>query len=107
MDEAEGVTLLTETHKRAIRAVRKIKYYTSLAHKRAIRAVRKIKYYVARRKFKEALRPYDVKDVIEQYSAGNLDMLTRIRSLQGRSVTLYTTRHTHESTYVLLLNFFY
>ena len=73
------MTLLTETHKRAIRAVRKIKYYV---------AVRKIKYYVARRKFKEALKPYDVKDVIEQYSAGNLDMLTRIRSLQGRSATL-------------------
>ncbi|KAI4896438.1 hypothetical protein NFI96_026898 [Prochilodus magdalenae] len=54
------------------------------AVKTVIRAVRIMKFHVAKKKFKETLRPYDVKDVIEQYSAGHLDMLCRIKSLQTR-----------------------
>ncbi|XP_052086663.1 potassium voltage-gated channel subfamily KQT member 1-like isoform X2 [Mytilus californianus] len=54
------------------------------AHKAAIRVIRKIKYFVARRKFQQARKPYDVRDVIEQYSQGHLNMMVRIKELQRR-----------------------
>ncbi|KAM7326711.1 hypothetical protein ACRRTK_013078 [Alexandromys fortis] len=54
----------------------------------SIRAVCVMRFLVSKRKFKESLRPYDVMDVIEQYSAGHLDMLSRIKSLQSRQESL-------------------
>ncbi|KAK3770435.1 hypothetical protein RRG08_012177 [Elysia crispata] len=65
-EEPEKVVLLTE------------------AHKTAIRVIRKIKYFVSRRKFQQARKPYDVRDVIEQYSQGHLNMMVRIKELQRR-----------------------
>ncbi|XP_062854455.1 potassium voltage-gated channel, KQT-like subfamily, member 2a isoform X4 [Trichomycterus rosablanca] len=56
----------------------------SPALKVTIRSICVMRFLVSKRRFKESLRPYDVMDVIEQYSAGHLDMLSRIKNLQSR-----------------------
>ncbi|KAJ7420643.1 hypothetical protein WISP_47484 [Willisornis vidua] len=53
-------------------------------HRTAVKVIRRMQYFVARRKFQQARKPYDVRDVIEQYSQGHLNMMVRIKELQRR-----------------------
>ncbi|XP_070828291.1 potassium voltage-gated channel subfamily KQT member 1 [Chaetodon trifascialis] len=56
----------------------------SHAQRSAVKVLRRMQYFVARRKFQQARKPYDVRDVIEQYSQGHLNMMVRIKELQRR-----------------------
>uniref|UniRef100_UPI003AB01A44 potassium voltage-gated channel subfamily KQT member 1.1 n=1 Tax=Centroberyx gerrardi TaxID=166262 RepID=UPI003AB01A44 len=67
------------------------------SHRRAIRVIQRMRYFVARKKFQQARKPYDVRDVIEQYSQGHLNLMVRIKELQRRldqslgKITLFQT----------------
>ncbi|KAJ3593848.1 hypothetical protein NHX12_006182 [Muraenolepis orangiensis] len=54
------------------------------SHRRAIRVIQRLRYFVAKKKFQQARKPYDVRDVIEQYSQGHLNLMVRIKELQRR-----------------------
>ncbi|KAM9658357.1 potassium voltage-gated channel subfamily KQT member 1 [Trichechus inunguis] len=53
-------------------------------HRVTIRVIRRMQYFVAKKKFQQARKPYDVRDVIEQYSQGHLNLMVRIKELQRR-----------------------
>ena len=61
-----------------------------------IRTILLLKFFVAKNKFKFAHKPYDFKDVIDQYTKGNVDILTKIKDLQRRldqpsNISIYKT----------------
>ncbi|XP_069480235.1 potassium voltage-gated channel subfamily KQT member 1 [Ambystoma mexicanum] len=73
--DMEGETLLTPiTH------ISQLKEH----HRAAIKVIRRMQYFVAKKKFQQARKPYDVRDVIEQYSQGHLNLMVRIKELQRR-----------------------
>ncbi|KAM4722224.1 potassium voltage-gated channel subfamily KQT member 1 [Rhinophrynus dorsalis] len=73
--DMEGDTLLTPiTH------ISDLKEH----HRAAIKVIRRMQYFVAKKKFQQARKPYDVRDVIEQYSQGHLNLMVRIKELQRR-----------------------
>ncbi|XP_054476049.1 potassium voltage-gated channel subfamily KQT member 1 [Anoplopoma fimbria] len=61
-----------------------VKAQLSHAQRSAVKVLRRMQYFVARKRFQQARKPYDVRDVIEQYSQGHLNMMVRIKELQRR-----------------------
>jgi len=56
--------------------------------KDAVRFIRWVKFSLARREFKNAFKPYDIKDVMQQYSEGHADVVGRVRYMQSRINTV-------------------
>uniref|UniRef100_A0A3Q4HU28 Potassium voltage-gated channel subfamily KQT member 1 n=1 Tax=Neolamprologus brichardi TaxID=32507 RepID=A0A3Q4HU28_NEOBR len=76
-----------------LRGPRLLCYCNVLSHaqRSAVKVLRRMQYFVARKKFQQARKPYDVRDVIEQYSQGHLNMMVRIKELQRRWYKEYPT----------------
>uniref|UniRef100_A0A8C3A8S3 Potassium voltage-gated channel subfamily KQT member 1 n=1 Tax=Cyclopterus lumpus TaxID=8103 RepID=A0A8C3A8S3_CYCLU len=70
-----------------------VKAELSHAQRSAVKVLRRMQYFVARTKFQQARKPYDVRDVIEQYSQGHLNMMVRIKELQRRWFQLFPLSH--------------
>ncbi|KAJ6665022.1 hypothetical protein lerEdw1_005253 [Lerista edwardsae] len=62
-------------------------------HRAAIKVIRRMQYFVAKKKFQQARKPYDVRDVIEQYSQGHLNLMVRIKELQRRYGTEFNCQN--------------
>jgi hypothetical protein len=50
----------------------------------AIRMMRIIKYHVAKRKFRQAHKPYDFKDIMDENAQGNLKVMYTLADIQRR-----------------------
>lgn len=49
-----------------------------------IRFMLLLKYLIARKDFSNAFKPYDIKDILEQYAAGHSDILSTVKHMDHR-----------------------
>jgi len=63
-----------------------------------IRTILILKYFCAKTKFKLAFKPYDFKDVIEQYTQGNMDILLKMKDLQRKIDQVSVPAYARHST---------
>jgi hypothetical protein len=55
-----------------------------LSQRIAIRMIRVIKYHVAKRKFRQAHKPYDFKDIMDENAQGNMKVMYTLADIQRR-----------------------
>uniref|UniRef100_H2ZAK2 Potassium voltage-gated channel subfamily KQT member 1 n=2 Tax=Ciona savignyi TaxID=51511 RepID=H2ZAK2_CIOSA len=54
------------------------------SYKNVVRATRRLIYFLAKKRFQQSRKPYDVRDVVEQYSQGHANVMMRIKEVQRR-----------------------
>ncbi|CAG2103474.1 unnamed protein product [Medioppia subpectinata] len=79
---ANPTTTSLSSSKMSVKNVRK-KEFNKL-EKICMRFVLKVKFLAAKRQFTQSLKPYDVKDVLEQYSSGHTEMLAKVKQIYNR-----------------------
>lgn len=58
-------------------------------HLNCLRFVHKLQWQVARKRFKNTLKPYGIQDVIEEYSQGQAEVLAKVRAMQTQINTVH------------------
>ncbi|KAG7242648.1 hypothetical protein INR49_020021 [Caranx melampygus] len=100
---ATSVSQLTESHRKAIKVIQRMRYFVAkrnfqnqLMNRNTDSQLKQI-IVSHSEDLKQARKPYDVRDVIEQYSQGHLNLMVRIKELQRRldqslgKITLFQT----------------
>jgi hypothetical protein len=73
-----------------------------------IRTILLLKFLAAKQKFKLAFKPYDFKDVIEQYTQGNMEITLKMKDLQRKieQVSLIANQNSYNYTnYISKINY--
>uniref|UniRef100_A0A8L0DQA0 Potassium voltage-gated channel subfamily KQT member 1 n=1 Tax=Oncorhynchus mykiss TaxID=8022 RepID=A0A8L0DQA0_ONCMY len=83
LDQEDQCVLTPVTHVSHLSSITHVSQLQG-SHRAAIHVILRMRYFVAKKKFQQARKPYDVRDVIEQYSQGHLNLMVRIKELQRR-----------------------
>jgi len=79
-----GVTLAVQD----LEAVPPNKFELTQQIRGAVLMLRRIKYFAQKKQMKKAMRPYDVMDIVESYSAGHNDLVATVKQMKKQVVNI-------------------